>query len=339
MNFLRFAVAVLGSLLASCGKVPEPASCGEATDCLASAHGVVIGHDASARLAATRELQSAAASYSAWFPGDSPLAGLVVLDAAAAGKTSIVRGTFWTLNYDLAARPVLDGNSDFLRSGPRNTGLDGASGNRTSLAAGRENGEFDMARPGVLAHEICHRYAARVFARVWGRSRSGSDMLDEVAAISCETEELRAGRLDLFARLFADGKLIPWESFLVTRHPLKTDQAMIRTLRQLGAHGRGAVTFDIKPGSSYGSKVALFYSQAAAFGDFVSTRSCRGRRTIGALLATYDPREGLDQWLRSSGAEFCLPTSTGEFEETFSQFMKQGTGRPPSARPRIPRSS
>jgi hypothetical protein len=165
-------------------------------------------------------------------------------------------------------------------------------------------------------------YASRLRAGL-GADEILPDMLDEVAAISCETRHLRSAKLDLFARLFGEGKLIPWDGFLVTRHPLKADPAMIRALAQLGKSGRGAMAFDLKPGSSYAGKVALFYSQGAAFGDFISTRSCRGRQAIGGLLATYDPREGLDQWLRSNGARFCLPTSISGFEESFSRFVQQ----------------
>lgn len=108
---------------------------------------------------------------------------------------------------------------------------------------------------------------------------------------------------------------------------------MIRALEQLSKSGRGAGVFDIKPGSSYGSKVAVFYSQAAAFGDFVNTRSCRGSQAIGSLLTTYDARTGLDQWLRSNGAGFCLPDSLARFDQSFALFMKQGKSRPRSASP------
>jgi hypothetical protein len=154
-------------------------------------------------------------------------------------------------------------------------------------------------------------------------------MLDEVAAISCETQELKRARLDQFARRFADGKLIPWDRFLVTRHPLKTDAAMVRALSQLRRSGKSAVVFDIKPGSSYAGKVALFYSQAATFGEFVSARSRRGREAIGELLATYDPREGLDQWLRAHGTGLCLPPSTAEFEASFAAFVRQRNAAEP----------
>ncbi|HEX8126670.1 MAG TPA: hypothetical protein VF548_13925 [Allosphingosinicella sp.] len=283
-------------------------------------NGVVIGRDSRERLLAARELDSAAASYSAWFPGKPAVAGLVLLDSSAARRASLVRGTSWTLTYDLASKPGMEGLSAIARPGPSNA-RDWARGKGPLLAARDKNVVFDVTRPGVLAHEICHRHAARAFAQAWSPSRKLPDMLDEVAAISCETEELKAGRLELFARLFADGKLIPWDGFLVTRHPLKEDPAMIRALAGLG---KGAVAFDIKPGSSYELKVALFYAQAAAFGDFVNRRSCRGRQAIGNLLATYDPREGLDHWLRSSGARFCLPASVGKFEESFSQAMGQG---------------
>jgi hypothetical protein len=321
MSVTRHAAFILFLALGSCQGSSEPASCGGASDCLASAPGVVIGRDASARRAAGRELLSAATSYSAWFPGEKAAPGLIVLDKAAAGKASLVRGTLWTLKYDLAAKPALDGGLP-RPAGPK-AATHGAWGNGTSLAVSQENGEFDVTRPGVLAHEICHRHASRAFARTWRRRVALPDMLDEVAAISCEGEELRAARFDLFARLFADGKVIPWDGFLVTKHPLKSDPATIRALASLGNSGRDTVTFEIKRGSSYERKVALFYSQAAVFGDFLATHSCQGRQAIGNLLVTYDPRETLDQWLRSNGTRLCLETSVGEFEEAFWGFMKQ----------------
>jgi hypothetical protein len=205
-------------------------------------------------------------------------------------------------------------------------------GRGVSLAISRGHGGFDMTTPGVLAHEICHRYAARAFAQAWRRSRRLPDMVDEIAAISCEPEEMKASRLDLFARLFAEGKSIPWEEFLITGHPLKTDPAMVRALAQLGKSGKGAATFEIKPGSTHGSKVALFYAQAAAFGEFLTVRSCRASQAIGGLLTTYDPHTGLDQWLRSRGADFCLPSSLAGFKQSFAHFIKQGRG-PRSADP------
>ncbi|MFL6843385.1 MAG: hypothetical protein ACJ8ER_00710 [Allosphingosinicella sp.] len=161
------------------------------------------------------------------------------------------------------------------------------------------------------------------------------DMLDEVAAISCETDELKRTRLDLFAQLFAEGKIIGWDAFLATRHPLKTDPAMIRALSALEKSGGSAVTFDIKPGSSYARKVALFYSQGAAFGAFVRARSCAGERVIGLLLTTYDPGEGLDRWLHTKGAGLCLPGSAKQFGEAFVQFMRHSR----SARPATNRGS
>jgi hypothetical protein len=129
----------------------------------------------------------------------------------------------------------------------------------------------------------------------------------------------------LFERRLADEKLIPWDVFLNTRHPLKTDAGMVSALSQLRRSGKSAVVFDVKPGSSYAGKVALFYSQAAVFGQFVSARSCRGRGAVGELLTNYDPRAGLDQWLRAHGTGLCLPRSMTEFEASFAAFVRQRT--------------
>jgi hypothetical protein len=250
-----------------------------------------------------------------------------MLDGAVAGQASLVRGTAWTLTYDLPAGGAMDGDPAFPKSG-----RGGIRMKENFLAARRGNAEFDVTRPGVLAHEICHRYAARAFAKAWGRATFLPDMLDEVAAISCESEVLRAARVDLFAGLFADGKVIPWDEFLVTKHPLKSDPAMVQALKRLDKPGQAAVTFDIEPGSSYEGKVALFYSQAAAFGEFVGAHSCSGRHAIGELLATYDPRGGLDPWLRDHGRDLCLPNNASEFERAFARFFRnrQATGSGPN---------
>lgn len=327
MHSVRLSAIALLLALGSCRRLPELASCGGAPDCLAKAHGVVIGRDATARLAAARELDSAAASYAAWFQGKTAAAGLVILDAAAAGNSSAVRGTSWTLTYDLGAKQATDGVSGPPRPGPPDARLGDASGNGVIRAVSRDNGEFDVSRPGVLAHEICHRYASRAFAQAWRRKRRLPDMLDEVAAISCETEELRDERLALFARMFAAGKVIPWDEFLTTRHPLKSDPAMIRAMKRLGNPGQGAVAFEIKPGSSHEGKVALFYAQAAAFEAFVSAGSCKGKQAIGQLLTTYDPQTGLDPWLRTYGARLCLPSSVPAFQKSFARYVKQEMGQ------------
>lgn len=152
-------------------------------------------------------------------------------------------------------------------------------------------------------------------------------MLDEVAAISCESATMKDERLHQFARSFSKGSYIPWQAFLATKHPLKGDEAM-KAMSRLARPGSGTVTFDIRSGSAYGSKLAIFYSQAAAFGAFLEARSCKGMRVFGHLLSTYDSRRGLDQWLRVNGARFCLPSSIGAFETAFSRHIEQYGPRP-----------
>lgn len=322
MSVRGASIAFLWLALAGCDRLDPTPDCLGAPSCLQSEHGVVVGRDDSARRAAVRELGSAAATHRQWFDGRPASPGLVLLDPAAKAHVRRIRGTRWTLTYDLAIQRAAES-----LAGPPQIPAGGAARDErdpaTPFSVSRSNGDFDVARPGVLAHEICHRHALRAFDSAWRGKTALPDMLDEVAAISCETDALRASRLDLFARLFAAGELISWNGFLATRHPLKTDPEMIRTLARLGKAGAGAVTFDIEPGSAHEGKVALFYSQAAAFGDFVAARSCRGRRAIGALLTTYDPRQGLDRWLRDRGAALCLPRSLGEFEPAFEAFVRR----------------
>jgi hypothetical protein len=146
-------------------------------------------------------------------------------------------------------------------------------------------------------------------------------MLDEVAAISCEPNAEKQDRIALFAQLLEQGRTIPWEGFLQAGHPLKTEAAR-KLLLGVGKRDRGAVAFDVAPGSSYEREIALFYSQAAAFGEFMKARSCVGAGAIGRLLTTYDPREGFDRWLHGNATGLCLPGSVKEFGNSFDQFIR-----------------
>jgi hypothetical protein len=265
-----------------------------------------------------RELQFAASSYSGWFDGQAGLPGLVILDASARDDGRFIRETAWTIIYDRS--PAWSMGGDGRPYAPQKAGPRDSAVNAKSFALSRAGGEFDLTRRGILAHEICHKYAFQAFEQAWGGGRVFPDMLDEAAAISCESEQMKAERISQFAEQFAKGAAIPWHEFLATKHPFKDGEAM-KELRRLAGAGRGAVTFDISPGSPYEAKIGIFYSQAAAFGAFVSERSCKGTQAIGALLSTYDPRHDLDQWLRSNGARLCLPNSIDAFEKSFFEYI------------------
>jgi hypothetical protein len=299
-------------------RIAQGDGCNGVIGCLSSSNGIVLGGDSSARLAATLELRSAAAAHSAWFGGKAPLPGLVILDAGSARNAKFVSAKAWTLNYARSTESLAGEDGAPLRVVDR----------WAPFAIDNATAEFDVARPGVLAHEICHRHAYRAFQQAWGPNRVLPDMLDEVAAISCESKDMKAERVRQFARSFTQRNFIPWRDFLGTRHPLKNEEAM-KAMSRLAKPGSGAVAFDIQPGSVYGLKLAIFYSQAAAFGAFLDVRSCKGKRVFGQLLSTYDPRQDLDHWLHFNGARFCLPLSVAAFEDSFSRFIQQGRQRSP----------
>lgn len=325
-DYLRIIVASIS--LGSCERFPDGDGCNGVIGCLSSTNGIVLGRDASARHAAARELDSAAAAYFAWF-GKLPPDGLIILNVMSADNAKFIAGTEWTLNYTRSA--VSDEGGD-RPAPPQRTGDAGAP--ETPFAISETSAEFDIARPGVLAHEICHRHASRAFEQAWGREADFPHMLDEVAAISCESEAMKDERTRQFLRSFATGDYIPWRSFLTTKHPLKDDETM-KAMSRLAPLGSGTVAFDIQPGSVYGAKLAVFYSQAAAFGAFLEARSCKGMRVLGHLLSTYDRRQGLDRWLRSNGPRFCLPSSVQAFETAFAHYMGQ-VGGDRSTSSRIP---
>jgi hypothetical protein len=302
-------------VLANCQRLPENDGCNGVIGCLSSSNGIVLGGDSAARLAATRELQSAAAARSAWFGGRAPRPGLVILDAGSARNAKFVTAKDWTLNYARLADNRAEGD------GPSRRGDDGGAAD-VPFAVDAAGAEFDVTRPGVLAHEICHRHAHRAFEQAWGPNSVLPDMLDEVVAVSCESKDMKEERIRQFARSVTQGNSIPWRDFLNTRHPLKNQDAM-KAMSRLAKPGSGAVTFDIRPGSAYGLKLAVFYSQAAAFGAFLDARSCKGKRVFGQLLSTYDSRQDLDYWLHVNGARFCLPLSVAAFEDAFSRFIAQ----------------
>jgi hypothetical protein len=296
----------LAAILALAACQPRSGECTGLHNCLSATPGVVLGGDPALRIKAQRDLRLAAATYAAWLGRDAPR-GAVVLDAAARGSSKSLDGMSWRLTYDATMREAL-------------------------AAAGEGSGP-SLDRPGVLAHEICHKYASLVFRGSRGEDRTIPDMLDEVAAVSCETQALRDERLDDFSRYFGAGGTIPWRRFLLARHPLKASPAMMAAVQSLQASGKATVTFDLKQGSSSARDVGLFYGQAAAFIEFVKVRSCRGQRAIGELLVSYEPGAGLDPWLRAHGAALCLPTSEPAFARSFAQFMaaRRREGRAKSA--------
>jgi hypothetical protein len=320
MAGLRPLALAAAFLIASCREASPAAGCGALANCLATPHGIILGRDPAARAVAANELRFAAGAYRGWLGEEAP-PGLLILDTRAKKDSGRVGGTAWTMTYDLVGDSAMAGP---VPASDASTAQGGADSDEP-LAVSRANSDFDITRRGVLAHEICHKYASFAFNRIWSGQRRLPDMLDEVAAISCETNVSRSQRVRLFASRFAKGQAIPWRGFLATAHPLKGDAAVSKVLESLGTDGKNTVTFDIRPGSRYEGQIALFYSQAAAFGGFLETGACKGKAAIGRLLTTYDPEAGFDSWLKANGREFCLPSSSAEFGRLFGQHLaKQG---------------
>lgn len=278
----------------------EAADCSQLADCMSSKHGIIVGRDTAARNAAHQELDLAAATYATWL-NRAPPPGVVILDPKRADAFDVVAagsqsGMFWRLTYGEAVRE--------------------ASG-----AAGHGAARLD--RPGVLAHEICHKYATVAFGAARQRNQALPAMLDELAAVSCETQALRSERLQEFSRHFFNEDTIPWEHFLAAPHPLTGSRAAEEAMRAARLSGRSTLTFTLPPASSLARDVEVFYGQAGAFVEFVRVRSCKGLGAVGSLLLTYDSERGLEAWLRSNGHALCLPTSTRAFAREFQEFMSR----------------
>ena len=317
----KTTLMMLGTLIVSgCQTFSNP--CRGIERCLSSLHGIILGGSSSSRNAAKRELQQAASTYYSW-TGKSPPSGAVALDQAARRSFESLGAISWRLTFD----PTIARNlrAAIVRANDSASGAKSSSPNeseKSPLPDYEGNSTYDLDRPGVLAHEICHKYASLLFDSVWHKRRDFPDMLDEVAAISCESRQLKSERLDEFSRLVGQGEVIPWDTFLLTEHPLKSDKSINDALQRLQASGSNTVTFSLGTDSSYTRKTDLFYNQGAAFGEFLRTKSCYGGRALGELLVSYDQKKGLNAWLSSHGPRMCLPSSTATLGRAIREFIE-----------------
>jgi len=285
--------------------------------------GIIIGGDAESREKAQQELLDAADTYFLWTHQAAPFGAIILNQRISENEKQHVingRDLSWSLNYDLTVAKGLSAALSRAKANsptPSNAGLPV----RNVVIVDDVKDFYSVGgRSGVLAHEICHKYASVLWKRSWNGKRALPDMLDEMAAISCETQPAKTERLIQFSK-YADSSYIPFDNSLNTAHPLKTGSRIAAKLQGLALSGQKTLSFQLPSGSDSSKGVAVFYGQAGAFIDYLQASSCSSNKVLGRLLTSYDPESSFDNWLRLNGASLCLPTSVTELDRLFRLYV------------------
>lgn len=316
LPLVRYTAVISFAVFALAACQPRRAAfCSPQRNCYNTAHAYLLGGTKAQKIEAKKELRLAADAYHEWL-GQDPPHGLIRLDARVPLPRDGQADHVWSLTYDRSQARIFEATSglDLEPATPR-----GESSAPASARSGNHLLALDQS--GIISHEICHHYARFVFYRAWRGNRRLPEALGESAAVYCESRKLLEQRMARFVELYRSGKAIPWRQFFEMNHPVSESSLGDQLAKMHNRLGRGTVRFTIGEATDLGQKVAVYYSQAAALALFLRHESCRGNIALGDLLSSFDPEEGLDEWLAVRGERSCLPTSLREFDDAFDSFI------------------
>jgi hypothetical protein len=239
-----------------------------------------------------------------------PLTGTLLLDRAMGEPLPIKIQSKWRLRYDPSGPQKL---SDVLAE------IGEAQGTELYLAEGED---FDMGGHGVAdtsgdrvetnAHEVCHAF----FSNAMG-NRPTADVLEEIAAISCESDKGIGARVADFKRLFGETQLMPWDDFLQLEHPLKSEPEFAQLVGGAVDKAKTSVSFTIDNRSPLGRNIDRFYSQSALFIS-VWKELCPKQNILGDMAAKLSSGVRFSNWIKNKTIK-CGPRNVEQFDKAVKE--------------------
>jgi hypothetical protein len=162
------------------------------------------------------------------------------------------------------------------------------------------------------AHEVCHAF----FTNAMG-NRPTADVLEEIAAISCESDKGISVRVADFKRLFGERQLMPWDEFLQLEHPLKSEPEFAELIGGAVDKAKTSVSFTIDNRSPLGLNIDRFYSQSALFIS-VWKELCPKQNVLGDLAAKLSSGVKFSSWIANKTIK-CGPRNVEEFDKAVKE--------------------
>lgn len=176
----------------------------------------------------------------------------------------------------------------------------------------------DERRDAVLntaAHEVCHMFFHNIMD-----TRPYSDALDEIAAISCESDDSINRRVEQFERLMQERPPMEWDTFLRQRHPIKRQAELVEAMNKASEETDEALEFTVDLGSELGRQIDLFYHQSAVFVRFWQQR-CPAQGVLHNFAIAASNDKSFSDWLLTNNFE-CSPRNIQEFEDAISESFR-----------------
>lgn len=243
-----------------------------------------------------------------------PITGTLLLDRAVGEPLPIKIQSTWRLRYDPSGPQKL---SDVLAE------IGGAQGAEFYLVKGEdiEMGGHGVADKGedrveTNAHEVCHAF----FSNAMG-NRPSADVLEEIAAISCESDEGISARVADFKLLFGETQLMPWDDFLQLEHPLKSEPKFAELVGGAVDKAKTSVSFTIDNKSPLGRNIDRFYSQSALFVS-VWKELCPKHNVLGDMSVKLSSRVKFSKWIENNDIK-CGPKNIEQFGRVMRERLQR----------------
>lgn len=293
--------------------------CRFSKNCEVSGRTYLISESAEKRKLAKEALRNAENRFRVLFKYKS-VSGSVLLDRGVEEPFLVRPRSHWKLRFDpIGAQPLMNvlADKEFSLIAPLvlpETGLweEGpivSPGKILSVSLGDQ--KFD-----ATMHEICHVFFANSM-----RGVPYSDALDEVAAVSCETDAFLSLRVQDFKAITKRIDPVSWDEFLRMRHPVKGQRELAKALSAGVSRAETSLSFALDSESDLGRSVDLFYSRAAVFALFWQAR-CPGMGVLTDLAESMAENKKFSEWLAASDSE-CVPSSIAEFEVSLGAMLEQ----------------
>jgi hypothetical protein len=272
----------------------------------------ILSESADKRDVAKTAITLAKKRFARWYTF-RPLKGSLLLDAGISEPLPIRRQSHWTLRYDPSGPRML---TDVLRELPGSvvSGPTLIEGQDIEMAIHGLGGQQSAERLNVAVHEVCHV----LFSNAMKGIRHSAAM-NEIAAISCESEESVSRRLISFKKLLDRDRMIPWDQFLQMDHPIKEDKQFYGLLDTAARKAETNISFTLDNQSNLGEGLELFYSQSAAF---VRTwrMECDQENILHDMVIQLSKGRTFSEWLSTNRFE-CSPRTVAEFNNAMRRVL------------------
>lgn len=235
----------------------------------------------------------------------APSIGTLILDQGMVEPLPIKIQSKWRLRHDPSGPLKL---SDVLeRIGEaEGTDLFLVEGEDIDMKGHVGSGAGSSDRLDTNAHEICHAYFSNAMGNL-----SFADVLEEIAAISCESDNAIDERVVDFKSLFGEEQLVPWDDFLELDHPLKAEPEFSALIGDAVDEAQTSLSFTINNQTELGRHIDRFYSQSAVFVS-VWKELCPGRNALGDMATKLSTGVKFSEWIESNELK-CGPRNLRAF--------------------------